>query len=186
AIDQLPIGARQRAAPGIGVVVADVDKHQAEIGDARDFHHAAVQPGVAPLVVHVHARPGIQPQPVPAGRDGRAARHLLVAQAVFQQVAAEQAVDVEVAQGCVCPLSHADNAVVHGLSPFPGVPGPAGLAVALPAADLQPPGARCFAVAPASGSPIDSAAGSTAGPSPAPSATAALDTAVATRPAATR
>ncbi len=156
AVDQLCIRTGQRAAPRVRVVIADVDEHPAEPGDAGDLHHAAVQLRVAPPVKHVHARPGIEPQPVPAGGNSRAARHLHRPQAVLQQVAAEQPVDVQVAQRRVPSLRHADDSAAHGAAPSP-----------LPAL--------------VSGVPPEALS-----PLPRLSATAALAMAVATSPAVTR
>src|SRR5690606_19513107 len=107
-------------------------------------------------VKHIHPRLRIELQPVPAGGNGRASGHFYRPQAVFQQIAAEQPADVQVAQRRVLALRHADDAAAHGAAPSP-----------LPAAV---PGI------PSEGSP----------PLPGLSATAALAMAVATSPAVTR
>src|SRR5690606_35085152 len=78
-----------------------------------DFDHAFVELRIPAGVLGVHACPMVERKAILAGRDAGDAGDFLVADRVFEQVAAEEAADVKVAEGAVLPFGHADDFRYH-------------------------------------------------------------------------
>src|SRR5690606_34091975 len=101
------------------MVISDVEEYQLEVRDFGDFHHAFMQDGVPLGIPRVHSRPVVERKAVISRRDAGCSCDFLLADTIFQQVTREAAADVEVAEGTVLPLGHADDSYVVHRSIFP-------------------------------------------------------------------